>query len=268
MPIKIDAERAKIVKEMLWRGRRQEEIVGVTGASQATISRIKTGQSHQDIPWPDGSLGPMPAHGPSEEGTDWSVEAKRFLAFPEDMQKRILEVVNARRVEGNLPIIPQHSEEYLNYLQMEPEDAAFEALDLVKARASEDRRLVTIMLEFDRIVDEQAMQFRAQEILGSIESTRREPDLSQTGTNPDDLAYSRLEWQVVAERSPQNPIVLEASSSIAMMEACCVVFYSLRESLELWTSPRVHEEIRRLAKKFLEMPILMARLEKEYGVDE
>jgi len=269
MPVKLDNETAKLVKDMLWRGRPQDEISAVTRASQSTISRIKLGQSHSEILWPDGSMGPMPSHAAQPAEVDWSVDAKRYLSFPEQMQERILDAVNSRRISADLPLIPVSSETYSKYLQMDPDEAAFEALDLVTARKAEDDRCAEVMREFDQVVADESAKVRSANIERVIEGTRQEADLSEIRTTPvDDFIYSKLPWHVISERDPSNPIILEcASAGYAMMEAACIVLYQLRESPKAWQSTKVHEEIRRLAKKLESMPVLKRRLEEEYKQD-
>ena len=54
-----DADVARIKSE-LYHGRRQTEIAEIVGCSQGSISRISRGEIYYHIPWPDGSIGPMP----------------------------------------------------------------------------------------------------------------------------------------------------------------------------------------------------------------
>jgi hypothetical protein len=268
---KVDKELARQVKEMLWRGKSQEHVSVALGVSQSSISRIKLGVAHGDIPWPSGEMGSMPLRVGPIEDVDWSIDAKRYLTFPAEMQSRILEAVNDARQSFNAPLVPTIAPRYATFLNSDPEDAEFEATALLDARRSEDDRMSTIMREFDSIVNSEAARIHEQTIVSAILDTKREVEPDHNGTAPValDLHYEKLDWALVCARAPDNKIVIEAlATGPALIEAVCIVFYQLRSYEETWSSPRVHTEIRRLAKRLADIPALMERVMEEYVSDE
>ena len=57
---KLSAPEVQRVKEMLWQGSAQQDVAAHFGVSQATVSRIQTGEQWTHVRWPDGSSGPLP----------------------------------------------------------------------------------------------------------------------------------------------------------------------------------------------------------------
>lgn len=56
------------IKARLFNGFETQEVVAFEhGVSQALVSRIARGFAHYDIPWPDGSTGPLPAYRRTEK---------------------------------------------------------------------------------------------------------------------------------------------------------------------------------------------------------
>jgi hypothetical protein len=244
-----DAATIKVVKDMLFAGKPQERISAVTGVSQSTISRVKAGKSHGEVPWPDGSIGPLPERTVQE--VNWSSDAQRYLTFPTPMQERILEVVNARRSDLSIPPIPEMSEGYKQLLDADPADAEWEAARLIDARKAEDERCATIIREFDVLTSEELDTRREQEALDIFEATRGSrstPADTLPPPAPPPLTYDKMPWETVLELAPSLRIVQEAYTADACMkEAICIVFHALRNSQTSWSTAVAAKQVRETA---------------------
>lgn len=79
--VEISEEQVREVKAMLWAGSTLADAADATGVATATVFRIKKGAAWPSIPWPDGSLGPIPAKmaegGPSMRTVSDTVSALR-----------------------------------------------------------------------------------------------------------------------------------------------------------------------------------------------
>ena len=247
--VPIDLPTARQIKGLLWKGTSQERVAVLTGASQSTISRIKAGKAHENVPWPDGSLGPMPESQTREP--EWSADASRLLAFPDMMQQRIFAVVNEARRNSDQPEIPPTDTTYLDYLDAEGGDQEWEASALLRAREAEDKRLSLLMIEFDEIVAEERTVLHEESARAIIVSTRQEPlDEVIPITAHTDLPKG-LEWDYVKEFAPKHPLVIEAfeTSDPHLIRAICIVFEALQQFPHNWGEPFAIRNVRELADK-------------------
>lgn len=265
----ITTDTAQQVKDLLWRGRRQSEIAAILGVSQGLVSRIRKGLAFSDLPWPNGTSGPMPSpsHLPISRELDWSVDAKRYLSYQAEMQQRVLDVVNTRRRDLGLDMIPSSAPEYADYIAMEPDDAAFESLRLNEARKAEDRRIACIMREFDEITIDEITESRNRAAQAILEATRedRTDEVIQESANPPQ--YDKIEWAMV-KRSTAVPVVLEAmaTNDVVLKESICILFKRLKT--DLWGTAAVAREAHAIAERLRRYPQLVEKLEQEYGGDE
>lgn len=209
---------------------------------------------------------PNPTHLPISRELDWSGDAKRYLAFPIEMQERILEVVNLRRREMELDLIPPTAPEYAEYLSMDPQDAAFESLRLNEARKAEDRRIASVMKEFDEITIDELTQMRNEAGRAVIEATREVRDDDAIDQKPTLLQYEKLDWFDVKKES--TPIVVEAmaTNNAVLKEAICIIFKRVKR--ELWGSIAVAREAYSIANRIREFPELVAKIELLYEEEE
>lgn len=51
---------ARQMKQAIWEGVTNDAVAGQFGISSLTISRVRSGAAYRDVPWPDGSFGPLP----------------------------------------------------------------------------------------------------------------------------------------------------------------------------------------------------------------
>lgn len=261
----IDKKTARVIKEMLWKGRKQSIIHAITKASQASISRIKTGETHADVPWPNGEVGGIPssASDPISE-VDWSADAKRFLTFPEEMQARILLVVNKRRVESSQVEIPAIAPSYKTYLEADESDRVWEAAALEDARKSEDSRLSILMTEFDELVEEENAVRKDEDTRQIFSQTRRTRSVEDDAPRPKstDLKYDKMTIEEILSMDPRNILALEALAmdNPFLTEATCIIFYQNHLQVGGWKGDAVRRSIYTLMDKLGEYPDVVRRL--------
>ena len=260
---------ATVAKNLLWAGKSQAHVAALLGVSQPTISRIKSGSTFEHVPWPNGDTGPMPFRLPEE--ASWTELAQRYLSYPQALQDRILEIVNARRAETGTPPIPAQAEEYTRFLNADPLDKEFEAITLLEAREAEDRRCSTIIREFEEIAAEEFDEKRAratQDILISTrDGGRRSPPPERSSAR---LGYTKMDWGEVKEKGAGVPIVQEALLGDACLrEAVCIVFEQLKGSTKNWRLPVTREQILDVAEVLRKDDEVVRKLEEEYrGIDD
>lgn len=245
-----------LVKKMLWEGKGQERVAFITGHDQSTVSRIRTGQMHSDVPWPNGKTGAMPVEmdrGGGDEHAPWSHDATVFQAFPAEMQNRILDLVNTRRQEVGLEPIPDVDPTYGSYLISE--DVEDESAALYEARDYEDARIRQVMTEFREISEREIATKRAEDLLLALSTT------SHFGTNDEseqatpaatgELLYDKLPWDSLTRYTTEIPIIAEAEKGDEYLkEATCIVFYTLQNTPKtIWKEPKIAREIFRIAER-------------------
>jgi len=256
MRLPITKERAKLAKELLFSGKPQAHVAAILGCSQPTVSRIKKGQIHGDVPWPTGTTGAIPIDfARSDHVMKWSETSALYQAYHEELQVRILEVVNTRRIAADLPTIPEIAPTYQAYLETTDEDSEWEVAALEQAQIAEDMRISELMREFEDILDAETSQRKAEEIFAVLAATRSSsdvPELDSPREKPKDLTYRKLPWDEVVSLAGRTPIVAEAiaNEDLALREACGVVFYELRNSPGAWKSPAVERQIRYIRDRF------------------
>lgn len=264
----VDKKTARLVKDMLWKGRKQSHIQIVTRVSQATISRIKTGDAHADVPWPNGEVGGIPSSlsDPIKE-VDWSADAKRYLTFPEEMQARILQVVNKRRIELDLHEIPDIAPAYATYLEADGEDEVWEAVALDDARKSEDTRLSILMTEFDELVEDEKAARRDEDTKNIFSQTKRERSPEDDAIRPQSptLQYETMSISDILSIDPRNSIVREvvAMEDPFLLESVGILFKENRMQVDGWKGASIREQVFKLAEKLKTYPDISARLTKE-----
>ena len=263
MKFAVNKERARFVKELLYNGREQDEIAKMAGIDQSTISRIKAGKLHGDVQWPNGEVGPIPIEADrrarNDEHLKWSTEVEAFNSMPAQLQDRIFQVVNDNRAAQGVDPIPEAAPEYSDYLTSPAE--AEDAIDLIRARDAEDMRIRELMREWRELLEAERASQRSDELLHILDATPpsqvEEPSNDWTEVTPmaSSLSYDKLDWDEVESRAYSLDIVQEAveSESTSLREACCIVFYAIKNrSLEHWKEPHIEREIRKLAQQLAE----------------
>lgn len=260
----------RMAKEMLWKGREQSRVAAVLGISQATVSRIKKGAIHQNIPWPDGSLGAMPTVSTLQIGAEeWSADSQRLLRMTQEMQDRILDLVNERRALTMLPTIPPMAEVYKEYLlsaEAEGEDgegdAEFEGLE--QARAEEDKRLSIIMNEFTAIIDGELTKDRDADLMHAISTTKAVNPNTPSPPYEGPPRYVVLPWSSIISKDPTNPLVREAVAIAdpVRIEAICIVFKQVAQTRESWRSEGVARLVQETEERLRAHPNLIVQIKE------
>jgi hypothetical protein len=266
---------ARLAKEMLYADKPQAHIAAVLGISQASVSRIKHGTIHEDVPWPTGDLGAIPRDiRRTKDSVKWSETAALYQAYPEELQVRIFEIVNVRRAAADIPPIPVMAPEYEQYLKAQDEEGEedpFEFTGIERAQLGEDRRICQVMKEFDDILEEETSQQRCEEIFAVLAATRDggDPrDVPQLDTPQTPLVYRKMSWEGVCEKGGRVAVVQKAigSDDAALCEACCIVFYELRNSIPSWKSPAVEEQVYHIRDRLKAEPGKLEELRRDYGL--
>jgi hypothetical protein len=257
----LTTQKARLIKEMLWKGKEQARIAVITGVSQATVSRIKKGFIHQSIPWPDGTLGAMPQISTLTREEEWSASAQRILSFPQDMQDRIYEMVNKRRKTLDLPPIPPMASAYQEYLMSDPdEDAEMDGLE--GARVEEDKRLSTIGEEFDAIVEDELSKHRDDALLNTIAATQAVNPNQPPPPYKGPPRFVELPWSSVISKDPTNPLVREAVAlgDPIRIKAICIVFAQVAATQESWRSSGVARLVQEMEQRLYTYPDLVEEI--------
>jgi hypothetical protein len=271
----VGKELARTAKAMLYVGRPQAHVAAVLGISQASVSRLKSGTIHEDVPWPSGDLGAIPRDTrQTEKVVKWSETAALFQAYPEELQIRIFEIVNVRRAAVDLPPIPPLAPEYQQYLESQDEEGEedpFEFTGVERAQIAEDRRVCQLMKEFDDVLEEETAQQRCEEIFAVLAATRGQDDprdVPQLDTPQTPLIYRKMSWEDVCEVGGRVGVVQKAigGDDPALCEACCIVFYELRNSVPSWKSASVEEQIYRIRDRLKSEPGKIEELRRNYGL--
>ncbi len=242
----------------------------LVGISQTTVSRIKDGLINTESTWPNGMRGPMPDRAMSKE-EGWSDEASEFMKMPEVMQDRILQIVNVVRKEQGDPPIPVMAPEYDKMLRMDSTDRAFEQVSIAESRLKEDRRMATLMMQFNEIMDERRAAQDDTAINRIINSTVANldegPPPTQVLCEIGRLRYNKMPWEEVCFRAYKVRIVKLAmiGERVALKEACCIVLHALKGSRTSWNDEAVADQIREMADKLESHRDIMDRLVEEYA---
>lgn len=239
-----DPSLARIAKRLLWQGTPQLKVAALTGLSQSTISRIVNGKLHASIPWPNGETGAQPDKNTKDER--WSAESRRFISYPTEVQKSILHAVNARRGDVGLPPIPERSEKYEALLNPAFEEES-QDYDYVEIYEAEDKRLSTIVEEFDALVAEQRTQIRQTDIRNILSDTRECDPRTDPPPDPPPSEWKKLPWREVIALDPRNPLVHEGLENKPLQEAICIVFHEIPH--EDWRQPFVRRLVNNVLKR-------------------
>jgi hypothetical protein len=189
------------------------------------------------------------------------------MKMPEIMQGRILEIVNAVRVEQGDPPIPHTAPEYDKMLRMDSTDRAFEQVSIAESRMAEDRRMATLMLQFNEIMDERRSRLDDTTINRIIASTVTHEEEQPPPDLPSGiLQYSKMSWEEVCYRAYKVRVVKLAmiGERVALKEACCIVLHALKGSRQSWNDEAVSDQIRELADKLESHSDIMERISAEY----
>ena len=273
----VSKDLARTAKDMLYVGKPQIHVAAVLGISQASVSRLKSGTLHPDVPWPTGDQGAIPIRQERDkQPLRWSESSTLFQAYPEILQIRIFEIVNVKRAAIDLPPIPEVAPEYEEFLkggedeEESDEGDPFEMEGLEKAQLAEDRRICQVMKEFDDILEEDTAQQRCEEIFAVLAATRDgDPrGVPELDTPQTPLIYRKMPWEEVCERGGRVNIVQKAiaSDDLLLCEACCIVLYELRTSLTSWDNPAIEDEIYKVRERLSGEPGKLDELRRSYDV--
>jgi len=146
------------VKRLIWEGGNTQKEIAVKFAQefkksvdQSSISRVKMGKLGRAVPWPDGFTG---AFDPTRKTVTWSSEAEEYTKWPDDIQDKILWVVNKRRRKEGLEEFPPIDMVYQNWITASALDPIEETELMLIGKAREDNRRKNIMEEFLIITQE------------------------------------------------------------------------------------------------------------------
>ena len=253
----VSPRQALEIKIMLWDGKRQSTIQGITGVSQSSISRIQNGTLHHDTPWPTGALGAKPLHTSDDHTFGWSEDATEFLSLPAAMQERIFTLVNAHREQESLEPIPQYAPEYLTYMNADPSERAHEGLSDSAARLSEDRRMTGLYHYWRDLLAELSQERSGQELDRIMTATQRQSTYNvppPDNTRP--LTYKRLSWTFICLKAAKLKLIKQAiiSDNIFLIEAIRIIFKELSESPSSWNDPETEDAVYRLMDKLQNHP--------------
>lgn len=256
-------------KTLLWQGVGQGKVALLVGISQSTVSRLKDGTAGAEALWPNGMAGAMPNRTMAlEEG--WSDEASDFMKMPEEMQNRILQIVNeVREAAGDLPI-PHTAPEYEAMLRMDATDRAFEQISIAESRLAEDRRMATCMIQFNEIIAERRAAQDDKVINRIIDSTLSHDIETPPLEDKEYIAtinYTKMPWETVCIKAYKVKIVKLAmiGERVALREACCILFQALKGSRQSWNDDAVADLIYRLADKLEANEERMKLITEEYS---
>jgi hypothetical protein len=148
----------------------------------------------------------------------------------------------------------------------------FEQVSIAEARLAEDRRMATLMIQFNEIMDERRAAQDDTEINRIIASTVTYDEGTPSSPLVDEslkrgnLTYTKMPWEEVCYRAYKVRVVKLAmiGERVALKEACCIVLHALKGSRTSWNDEAVSDQIRELADKLETHPDIMSRISAEY----
>ena len=126
-PWKLTNETVLMIKEMLWDGATQAQVAQAAGVTSPMISHIAMGRQRADVPWPDGSLGPMPPD-------------RRRSAEAAANQARIAAALTKQRHHNMAQQLAPRVEREIAALNTEKEPGIADWTDTYKAQAIQDEK--------------------------------------------------------------------------------------------------------------------------------
>lgn len=180
------------IKKAYWEGATQDQLAFTYNVSQATIYRIVKGKQRADVPWPDGSRGPL-------------------------SQARQLEIISRRLDQAPGRRIPSQQD------LAERE----RVLNSIKEREAQSEKSHS---DWQDQVDQmgQAAEAELEEGLKEAVKVKGKPDKSKI-ERVKEVKYEKADWDDILKRAPKNPLVVYAQEDEIFREAVCIVFKSFNE---------------------------------------
>lgn len=227
-----DIERIKI---RLWNGDTQFSIASDYDVSEAHIWRIANARSRRDIPWPDGTLGPLPIerrHVGGAARQPASNVPQRVIEREDDDGFRSREQT---AIEGD-----QDPKDNSNLSSDYDNDIHSNEPIISRDDANE---------QFERIVDESRQEVQQNDELetaraaihvGSSETVERE-------TTKIDMKQPRLDWAIIEEQASDLAIVKMTLKYPELKPAIQIVFYQAERST--WHTDSVEKIVYQVAEQ-------------------
>lgn len=263
------------IKKAIADGKRQQTIADEFSVAQGTVSAIKSGK-YGEIPWPNGKTGSFkdayegrPGE-PSAEplgGSEWSVDATKYMQWPQDARDGMLQAVNTRRVEIGKDPLPDISLEWEMYLNADPEDdPVAEAERKRLAIAAENLRREAIFREFESLVEERLAVGRDEAINELVSGdVPPAPPIEEKDDKPlDPERYGAMNVEQLLTYKQARAYVQKAITTQRpeFLEAAAIVLYDLPSSM--WNDPPVKEAVETIANAILESPAALEAAEAKY----
>lgn len=254
------------VRAMLMNGQKQEKIATLVGISQPSVARIKAQMNAADLPK---KLPHPDSRAPAQD--KWSADTMEFLSLPDIMQERIFTLVNKERERQGDPLIPWIAPEYKAFMNSSIEDQVFENRTLEEAKAFEDRRISAMYNLWTEILQQSTATAGSKDIYDILSRTERPfgEVIAVIQDGETELHYNSLPWEHVLDKASRVKVVKEILiiNRPALIEACCIVFYSLRNSQISWGADSTRDQIFDVADKLEKWPSVMEKIEEKYNAD-
>ncbi len=259
------------VKVEIAAGGLQKEVGDKLRISQATVSKIKSGQRYGEVPWPNGRCGSFDqaykeAPGQVMARALWSPLTHEYMQWPEYYQMRMLEAVNKKREGRGMVPIPLVSVEWEIYMAAPigtPEEV--NRRERI-AQASEDRRRGLIMKEFNLIREAIAHEKSTREFQEMLADWRKQNTIPTVTSKPEfTFALSEIDviaWEDVDVNHPERAKALRERDPWRMA-AICVLFRQIKR--EHWGRKFISREVDRIRLWVAADPVAAEYAEKEYG---
>lgn len=144
------------IKELLWNGATQSQVASIYGITQPAVSRIVTGDSHPNVPWPDGSRGPAPHHKPLiKDFENKSIEADQNLTTiyeeksQEEFQEKLAEEFHEEKFQITSSDIQSAERNLIKETLIDPDIEAAVIKAIQQSLESEENDLIATIAHIE-----------------------------------------------------------------------------------------------------------------------
>lgn len=240
------------IKFNLWNGEPQSSVARMFNCSQSNISHIMRGRVHYAIPWPDGSVGPMPTQRLAElyaaaKGASYVSPVSRNLS-PNSTNPSSLELhpaagshQNVRPQLSNLrpmPIPVDRGSDYRERASNEQEGSV-EVNQQTQLTPNERADMLNSLAE----QADQDMQNELIAIMQAVPLT--EPVREAKAREQKPPSYEFMSWNEITTKAADLPIVIAAESDPDLQTCVRAAFKLIPRSR--WGSPMAIKLIHEIA---------------------
>lgn len=232
-----------IIKEHIWKGEVLTLIATNFNISQTHVTRIKNGEAWGNIPWPDGSTGPLP---PGQAKTIKFLQKEKkgktsLLEHPGITLSLFSDGPSYKALEQPEPepeLVPpinvEEAQKEAKAKAQELFDKENEAIEEALARRKKWRDLADTAADSMQKADEQALKDNMA-VSGKARKGQTPP------------RYKRMDWDEIQQLAPHDLVVIHSKNDEFMREAVCIMCANVPR--EKWNEVEGIEMVKTLCKQ-------------------